>query len=174
MQAPPGSSLPPLIVVAPPLQQQAVSPSTVVLPAAWPPAGDLVSAFDDNGGAVVVGHEHDQDGVPSHGATAAAPVAAAPSQKPVVTEELKAKIVKQVEFYFSDTNLPTDNYLMKYVKKDPQGFGVCLSVYTHPIHNIGIRKFCWTLSSCTTTAESCVGFWQFQFLCWHHSERSKT
>lgn len=122
MQAPPGSSLPPLIVVAPPLQQQAVSPSTVVLPAAWPPAGDLVSAFDDHGGAVAVGHEHDQDGVPSHGATAAAPVAAAPSQKPVVTEELKAKIVKQVEFYFSDANLPTDNYLMKYVKKDPQGF----------------------------------------------------
>jgi La-related protein 7 len=122
MQAPPGSSLPPLIVVAPLLQQQAVPPSTVVLPAAWPPAGDLVSAFDDHGGAVVVGHEHDQDGVPSHGATAAAPVAAAPSQKPVVTEELKAKIVKQVEFYFSDTNLPTDNYLMKYVKRDPQGF----------------------------------------------------
>ncbi|CAM6075661.1 unnamed protein product [Sphagnum tenellum] len=122
MQAPPGSSLPPLIVVAPPLQQQAVSPSTFVLPAAWPPAGDLVSAFDDHGGAVAVGHEHDQDGVPSHGATAAAPVAAVPSQKPVVTEELKAKIVKQVEFYFSDTNLPTDNYLMKYVKKDPQGF----------------------------------------------------
>jgi hypothetical protein len=98
MQAPPGSSLPPLIVVAPPLQQQAVSPSTFVLPAAWPPAGDLVSAFDDHGGAVSVGHEHDQDGVPSHGATAAAPVAAAPSQKPVVTEELKAKIVKQVRF----------------------------------------------------------------------------
>jgi hypothetical protein len=174
MQAPPGSSLPPLIVVAPPLQQQAVSPSTVVLPAAWPPAGDLVSAFDDHGGAVAVGHEHDQDGVPSHGATAAAPVAAAPSQKPVVTEELKAKIVKQVEFYFSDANLPTDNYLMKYVKKDPQGFGVCLSVYPHPIHNIGIRIFFWTLSLCTTTAESCVGFWQFQFLWWHHSERSKT
>jgi La-related protein 7 len=40
----------------------------------------------------------------------------------VVTEELKAKIVKQVEFYFSDTNLPTDHHLMKYVKKDPQGF----------------------------------------------------
>lgn len=98
MQAPPGSSLPPLIVVAPPIQQQAVLPSTVVLPAAWPPAGDLVSAFDDHGGAVAVGHEHDQDGVPSHGATAAAPVAAAPSQKPVVTEELKAKIVKQVRF----------------------------------------------------------------------------
>jgi hypothetical protein len=30
-----------------------------------------------------------------------------------------------VEFYFSDTNLPTDHHLMKYVKKDPQGFGAC-------------------------------------------------
>ena len=28
-----------------------------------------------------------------------------------------------MEFYFSDTNLPTDNYLMKFVKKDPEGFG---------------------------------------------------
>lgn len=30
----------------------------------------------------------------------------------------------QVEFYFSDQNLPTDNYLMKFVKKDPEGFGM--------------------------------------------------
>ncbi|MCO5574234.1 hypothetical protein L7F22_028016 [Adiantum nelumboides] len=42
--------------------------------------------------------------------------------KPVLTEELRAKIVKQVEFYFSDTNLPTDHHLMKFVKKDPEGF----------------------------------------------------
>ncbi len=34
-------------------------------------------------------------------------------------------ICMQVEFYFSDTNLPTDHHLMKYVKKDPQGFGAC-------------------------------------------------
>ncbi|KAI5065861.1 hypothetical protein GOP47_0018485 [Adiantum capillus-veneris] len=42
--------------------------------------------------------------------------------KPVLTEELRAKIVKQVEFYFSDTNLPTDHHLMKFVKKDSEGF----------------------------------------------------
>lgn len=48
--------------------------------------------------------------------------AAPPHPKPVINEELKAKIVKQVEFYFSDQNLPTDNYLMKFVKKDPDGF----------------------------------------------------
>jgi La-related protein 7 len=40
----------------------------------------------------------------------------------VVTKDLKAKIVKQVEVYFSDTNLSTNNYLMKFVKKDPEGF----------------------------------------------------
>lgn len=34
-------------------------------------------------------------------------------------------VCMQVEFYFSDTNLPTDHHLMKYVKKDPQGFGAC-------------------------------------------------
>ncbi|XP_024374414.1 la-related protein 6A isoform X1 [Physcomitrium patens] len=48
--------------------------------------------------------------------------AVAQPTKPVLTEETKAKIVKQVEFYFSDTNLPTDNYLMKFVKKDSEGF----------------------------------------------------
>ena len=34
-----------------------------------------------------------------------------------------------MEFYFSDTNLPTDNYLMKFVKKDPEGFGMHNSPY---------------------------------------------
>eukprot|EP00246_Nothoceros_aenigmaticus_P017988 TRINITY_DN9211_c0_g1_i3.p1 TRINITY_DN9211_c0_g1~~TRINITY_DN9211_c0_g1_i3.p1 ORF type:complete len:363 (+),score=73.12 TRINITY_DN9211_c0_g1_i3:64-1089(+) len=46
----------------------------------------------------------------------------AASAKLVLTEELKSRIVKQVEFYFSETNLPTDNYLMRFVKKDPEGF----------------------------------------------------
>lgn len=46
----------------------------------------------------------------------------ASTAKPVLTEDLKAKIIKQVEFYFSDCNLPTDNYLMKFVRKDPEGF----------------------------------------------------
>eukprot|EP00897_Mesotaenium_endlicherianum_P007058 jgi/Mesen1/6380/ME000329S05546 len=36
--------------------------------------------------------------------------------------DVKAKLMKQVEFYFSDQNLPTDNYLMKFLKKDPEGF----------------------------------------------------
>lgn len=55
----------------------------------------------------------------SEAESAAAPT---PSSKGVLTEELRQKVVKQVEFYFSDSNLPTDKYLMKFVKKDPEGF----------------------------------------------------
>jgi La-related protein 7 len=29
----------------------------------------------------------------------------------------------QVEFYFSDANLPTDKHLLKQIKKDPDGYG---------------------------------------------------
>ena len=37
--------------------------------------------------------------------------------------DLVDKIVKQVNFYFSDTNLPTDNFLLKEVRKTPDGWG---------------------------------------------------
>ena len=45
-------------------------------------------------------------------------------QKPLkpLTDEQVDKIVKQVEFYFSDANLPTDAFLIKKVKADPTGF----------------------------------------------------
>ncbi|XP_048490353.1 la-related protein 6A isoform X2 [Beta vulgaris subsp. vulgaris] len=36
--------------------------------------------------------------------------------------DLRAKIIKQVEYYFSDENLPDDKFLMKQVKKDKEGF----------------------------------------------------
>ncbi|XP_059669012.1 la-related protein 6A [Cornus florida] len=44
------------------------------------------------------------------------------SQTLVLTDDLRDKIIKQVEYYFSDENLPTDNFLMKYVTKDKEGF----------------------------------------------------
>lgn len=37
--------------------------------------------------------------------------------------DLGSKIVRQVNFYFSDTNLPTDNFLLKEVRKTPEGWG---------------------------------------------------
>ena len=50
----------------------------------------------------------------------AAPAAAV---QQAVDPDLVAKIVRQVNFYFSDTNLPTDNFLLKEVKKTPEGWG---------------------------------------------------
>ncbi|XXG67709.1 hypothetical protein AAC387_Pa06g0986 [Persea americana] len=41
--------------------------------------------------------------------------------KPVLSDDLRHKIVHQVEYYFSDENLPKDKFLLKYVKKD-KGF----------------------------------------------------
>ncbi|CAN4080196.1 unnamed protein product [Withania somnifera] len=39
-----------------------------------------------------------------------------------LTDDLRNKIVKQVEYYFSDENLPTDRFLLKYVTRDKEGF----------------------------------------------------
>ncbi|KAJ3695346.1 hypothetical protein LUZ60_000723 [Juncus effusus] len=38
-----------------------------------------------------------------------------------LTDELRAQIIRQVEYYFSDENLPTDKFMLKYVKRD-KGF----------------------------------------------------
>ncbi|KAK4347360.1 hypothetical protein RND71_033699 [Anisodus tanguticus] len=40
----------------------------------------------------------------------------------LLTDDLRNKIVKQVEYYFSDANLPTDKFLLKYVTRDKEGF----------------------------------------------------
>ncbi|TVU35069.1 hypothetical protein EJB05_16938 [Eragrostis curvula] len=40
----------------------------------------------------------------------------------VLTDELRDQIVKQVEYYFSDENLPTDEFMLKFVKKNKHGF----------------------------------------------------
>lgn len=53
----------------------------------------------------------------------AVPEAAAAHLQQSSEVDLVAKIVKQVNFYFSDTNLPTDNFLLKEVRKTPEGWG---------------------------------------------------
>ncbi|KAL7211458.1 hypothetical protein ACSBR2_014341 [Camellia fascicularis] len=45
-----------------------------------------------------------------------------PHQTPTLTDDLRDKIIKQVEYYFSDENLPNDKFLMNYVTKDVEGF----------------------------------------------------
>ncbi|XP_027158312.1 la-related protein 6A-like [Coffea eugenioides] len=59
-----------------------------------------------------------------------------PSDQPAVTlsDDLRDKIIKQVEYYFSDENLPADKFLMKYVSKDKDGYGA-LAGYLQ-IHNL--------------------------------------
>ncbi|RZC86817.1 hypothetical protein C5167_030163 [Papaver somniferum] len=39
-----------------------------------------------------------------------------------LSEEISLKIVKQVEYYFSDANLATTDHLIKFISKDPEGF----------------------------------------------------
>ncbi|KAL8130398.1 hypothetical protein V2J09_019553 [Rumex salicifolius] len=45
-----------------------------------------------------------------------------PLQSAESIEDLRAKIVKQVEYYFSDENLPNDKFLLKHIKKDKVGY----------------------------------------------------
>ncbi|KAL1193733.1 La-related protein 6A [Cardamine amara subsp. amara] len=40
----------------------------------------------------------------------------------VPVDELKKKIIRQVEYYFSDENLPTDKFLLNAMKKNKKGF----------------------------------------------------
>lgn len=39
-----------------------------------------------------------------------------------LTDELREKIIKQVEYYLSDENLRTDKFLLKYLAKDEEGY----------------------------------------------------
>ncbi|XWS12373.1 hypothetical protein CRYUN_Cryun37aG0084300 [Craigia yunnanensis] len=58
-------------------------------------------------------HEHGQDQDQNHENS---------STTGVVTDDLKNKIIKQVEYYFSDENLPTDKHMMSLIKKNKEGF----------------------------------------------------
>lgn len=52
-----------------------------------------------------------------------APVTNAPTDQFVCPDdELVEKIVKQVEYYFSDENITTDAYLLKHIKRNKQGY----------------------------------------------------
>ncbi|KAK9056024.1 hypothetical protein SSX86_027111 [Deinandra increscens subsp. villosa] len=41
---------------------------------------------------------------------------------PTLTDELRDKIIRQVEYYLSDENLRTDKFLLKYLAKDEEGY----------------------------------------------------
>ncbi|KAJ1269461.1 hypothetical protein BS78_07G213600 [Paspalum vaginatum] len=72
--------------------------------------------------------QHHHQGEDEGGAAAAAedkegPAGAGAGQaQPRLTDAEARKVVKQVEFYFSDINLATTEHLMKFIAKDPDGF----------------------------------------------------
>eukprot|EP00274_Cyanoptyche_gloeocystis_P000301 CAMPEP_0196662388 /NCGR_PEP_ID=MMETSP1086-20130531/48451_1 /TAXON_ID=77921 /ORGANISM="Cyanoptyche gloeocystis , Strain SAG4.97" /LENGTH=224 /DNA_ID=CAMNT_0041997739 /DNA_START=82 /DNA_END=753 /DNA_ORIENTATION=+ len=63
----------------------------------------------------------------STAATASA-AAAAPSQKPIAElsetekKELTQKVLRQVEYYFGDSNFPRDKFMRLEASKDPEGY----------------------------------------------------
>ncbi|RYQ81849.1 hypothetical protein Ahy_B10g100449 isoform C [Arachis hypogaea] len=57
-------------------------------------------------------HDHDDDH--EH--------APEPETTDVSFDDLKLKIIKQVEYYFSDENLPTDKYLLGFIRRNKEGF----------------------------------------------------
>ncbi|WOK99272.1 la-related protein 6A [Canna indica] len=44
------------------------------------------------------------------------------SSPAVLSDELRDRIVRQVEYYFSDENLPTDKFLLKFIKRNKEGY----------------------------------------------------
>ncbi|XP_023518764.1 la-related protein 6A isoform X1 [Cucurbita pepo subsp. pepo] len=56
-------------------------------------------------------HEQGHEGNQDHAVRAA-----------VLSEDLKQRIIKQVEYYFSNENLPTDKYMLGLIKKNKEGF----------------------------------------------------
>ncbi|KAJ9565637.1 hypothetical protein OSB04_001603 [Centaurea solstitialis] len=60
--------------------------------------------------------------LPPPPATADAADIAGTADTATLTDELRDKIIKQVEYYLSDENLRTDKFLLKYLAKDEEGY----------------------------------------------------
>ena len=85
--------------------------------------GDGDGDVDGGGGGGGGGGVASEDAASNDNTTAAAgKKKAAPAAPKELTQEQRDKILTQVEFYFSDANLPTDAFLMKKVKSNPEGW----------------------------------------------------
>ncbi|XP_039815941.1 la-related protein 6B-like isoform X1 [Panicum virgatum] len=73
-------------------------------------------------------HQQHHQGGEDEGSAAAAgedkegPAGAGQAQQPRLNDADARKVVKQVEFYFSDINLATTEHLIKFITNDPDGF----------------------------------------------------
>ncbi|CAN6455615.1 unnamed protein product [Victoria cruziana] len=71
------------------------------------------------------GHGHPQlFGYPAAGAHETAAPVVESNSRDGLTEELTHRIVKQVEYYFSDANIATNDHLLRFISKDPEGYGM--------------------------------------------------
>ncbi|XP_024030928.1 la-related protein 6A [Morus notabilis] len=83
------------------------------------PVGSPDHALDDVH-ALLSDDDHDHDlGHGDDGVQEEEPAAGAGGG---LTEDLKRKIIKQVEYYFSDENLRTDNHMNSWIRKNKEGF----------------------------------------------------
>ncbi|RID60477.1 hypothetical protein BRARA_F03630 [Brassica rapa] len=97
-------------------------------PQPQPPSHEVDSspvAVSSDGGVVVVSEIPSDDGL-DHERNIGED-----RDHPVETDdELKQKIIRQVEYYFSDENLPTDKFLLNAMKKNKKGFVPISSIAT--------------------------------------------
>ncbi|CAO1946028.1 unnamed protein product [Urochloa humidicola] len=96
---------------APPLDGVAPDPLAVSDELQTPPSPPTVGEVEDAIHVVPDNVNDASSGVPEAGGGGV-----------VLTDELRDQIVKQVEYYFSDENLPTDEFMLKYMKKNKKGF----------------------------------------------------
>lgn len=68
------------------------------------------------------GNEHAAIVMDNLGPDWKAPAAIA-SDLEVLPDEVAAEVLRQVEFYFSEANLPTDEFLLKQVRRSKEGWG---------------------------------------------------
>ncbi|KAM7270770.1 hypothetical protein ACFE04_029984 [Oxalis oulophora] len=66
-------------------------------------------------------HDHEDDDCKDHTVTTDAAVTTSGGPPPL-TDVLKKNIIKQVEYYFSDENLPNDRHMMSLIKKNKEGY----------------------------------------------------
>ncbi|XP_071697716.1 la-related protein 6A [Rutidosis leptorrhynchoides] len=78
---------------------------------------DVISSFHDHHEDTMIVDPHDSDEhLPPPPTTDDATATA------ILTDDLRDKIIKQVEYYLSDENLRTDKFLLKYLAKDEEGY----------------------------------------------------
>nr|XP_043620540.1 la-related protein 6A [Erigeron canadensis] len=83
----------------------------------------------DDGDVIIPLHTHEDEtivdphsGHPPQDSDDLSPLPATSTATAVLTDDLRDKIIKQVEYYLSDENLRTDKFLLKYLAKDEEGY----------------------------------------------------